>query len=72
VIVLTMATARVIFEVQNRRPSADAMSITVVGHQWWWEPGSIAFLLPAVLLAMRLFERQSGMHRKPSSALVRP
>jgi cytochrome c oxidase subunit II len=31
VIVLTMATARVISEVQNRRPSADAMSITVVG-----------------------------------------
>jgi len=37
-----------------------------------WVPGSIAFLLPAVLLTMRLFERQSGMHRKPSSALVRP
>jgi cytochrome c oxidase subunit 2 len=37
VIVLSMATGRVIFEVQNRRPPADALSVTVVGHQWWWE-----------------------------------
>jgi len=37
VTVLTMATARVISDVQNRRPIGDALSVTVVGHQWWWE-----------------------------------
>jgi cytochrome c oxidase subunit 2 len=37
VIVLTMATARVITEVQDREPPADALIATVTGHQWWWE-----------------------------------
>ncbi|HJZ72040.1 MAG TPA: cytochrome c oxidase subunit II [Vicinamibacterales bacterium] len=37
VIVLTMATARVITEVQDKRPDPGALAVTVVGHQWWWE-----------------------------------
>ncbi|HEX4165925.1 MAG TPA: cytochrome c oxidase subunit II [Bryobacteraceae bacterium] len=37
VFVLTMATARVVSAVQNKRASAEALQITVVGHQWWWE-----------------------------------
>jgi cytochrome c oxidase subunit 2 len=37
VIVLSMATARVISDVQNKRPPADALTARIVGHQWWWE-----------------------------------
>src|SRR5262249_43337635 len=37
VFVLSMATARAVVEVQNKRMPADALKITVVGHQWWWE-----------------------------------
>lgn len=37
VVVLTMATARVIAALQNRPEPADAVQVTVVGHQWWWE-----------------------------------
>src|SRR5262245_60023284 len=37
VLVLTMATARVVSEVKNRQPPAGALEATVVGHQWWWE-----------------------------------
>jgi cytochrome c oxidase subunit 2 len=37
VLVLSMATARVISEVQNRQPPEGAVHATVIGHQWWWE-----------------------------------
>lgn len=37
VFVLTMATARVTSAVQDLRPSANSLNITVIGHQWWWE-----------------------------------
>src|SRR5262249_31585423 len=37
VIVLTMATARVITEVQDKQAPDDAVVATVIGHQWWWE-----------------------------------
>ena len=37
VVVLTMATARVITEVQDKEPALGALVVTVVGHQWWWE-----------------------------------
>jgi cytochrome c oxidase subunit 2 len=37
VIVLTMATARVITEVQDKQPPPAAVFATVIGHQWWWE-----------------------------------
>jgi cytochrome c oxidase subunit II len=37
VLVLSMATARAVVEVQNRRVPADDLKVTVVGHQWWWE-----------------------------------
>jgi cytochrome c oxidase subunit II len=37
VLVLSMATARVVSEVQDKRPAPDAVVAAVVGHQWWWE-----------------------------------
>jgi cytochrome c oxidase subunit 2 len=37
VVVLALATARVIQEVQNASPPASALDVTVIGHQWWWE-----------------------------------
>jgi cytochrome c oxidase subunit 2 len=37
VFVLTMSTARVTSAVQDLRAPADAVKVTVVGHQWWWE-----------------------------------
>jgi len=37
VVVLSMATARAVVEVQNKRMPANALKVTVVGHQWWWE-----------------------------------
>jgi cytochrome c oxidase subunit 2 len=37
VLVLTLATARVVVAIQNKRAPADALQVTVVGHQWWWE-----------------------------------
>jgi cytochrome c oxidase subunit 2 len=37
VLVLSMATARSVVEVQNRHMPADALRVTVIGHQWWWE-----------------------------------
>src|ERR1700730_3578920 len=37
VVVLTMATARVVVAIQNKRPPSDALHVTVIGHQWWWE-----------------------------------
>jgi cytochrome c oxidase subunit 2 len=37
VFVLFLATARTIYDVQGAVPPADAVNVTVVGHQWWWE-----------------------------------
>jgi cytochrome c oxidase subunit II len=37
VFVLILATARTIYDVQGAIPPADALNVTVVGHQWWWE-----------------------------------
>ena len=37
VFVLTMSTARVTSAIQERRMPPDALQVTVVGHQWWWE-----------------------------------
>lgn len=37
VFVLILATARTIYDVQGAIPPADAVNVTVVGHQWWWE-----------------------------------
>jgi cytochrome c oxidase subunit II len=37
VVVLSMATARAVVEVQNKRMPKDALKVTVVGRQWWWE-----------------------------------
>jgi len=37
VLVLTMATARVVIAIQNKRAPTGALQVTVIGHQWWWE-----------------------------------
>jgi cytochrome c oxidase subunit 2 len=37
VVVLFLATARTIFEIERHPLPADALRVTVVGHQWWWE-----------------------------------
>jgi len=37
VMVLTLSTARVIYEVQEAAPPPNAVEVTVVGRQWWWE-----------------------------------
>ena len=37
VFVLSMATARITSAVQDKAIPADAVQITVTGHQWWWE-----------------------------------
>lgn len=37
VLVLFLATARTIHELEVESPPDDALQVTVVGHQWWWE-----------------------------------
>src|SRR2546425_2615403 len=37
VIVLFLTTARYIFAIEGRSPTADALEVTIVGNQWWWE-----------------------------------
>jgi cytochrome c oxidase subunit II len=37
VFVLILVTSRTIADIQNRKPPAGAVQVTVVGHQWWWE-----------------------------------
>jgi len=37
VFVLAMSTARITSAVQDQKIPGDAVQVTVVGHQWWWE-----------------------------------
>jgi cytochrome c oxidase subunit 2 len=37
VVMLFLATARVILSTQNAPKPADALDVTVIGHQFWWE-----------------------------------
>ena len=37
VFVLVMSTARVTSAIQDHRAPPDALRVTVIGHQWWWE-----------------------------------
>jgi cytochrome c oxidase subunit 2 len=37
VFVLTMATARIVSATLDKSAPSDALMVTVVGHQWWWE-----------------------------------
>ena len=37
VVVLFLVTTRTITAVQNVVPPAEALQVTIVGHQWWWE-----------------------------------
>jgi cytochrome c oxidase subunit 2 len=37
VVVLFLATVRVLASIQNAVPPPDAVKVTVIGHQYWWE-----------------------------------
>jgi len=37
VIVLILVTARTIFSIQGKSRPPGALSVRVIGHQWWWE-----------------------------------
>ena len=37
VVVLFLTTARVLFNIQYASKPADALDVTVIGHQFWWE-----------------------------------
>jgi len=37
VIVMSLTTARTVFEVQNRQRPPAALEVTAIGRQWWWE-----------------------------------
>jgi cytochrome c oxidase subunit 2 len=37
VFVLSMSTARITSAVQDQRVPKDAVNVTVIAHQWWWE-----------------------------------
>ena len=37
VIVLFLTTTRYIFAIQGRSATPDALEVTIVGNQWWWE-----------------------------------
>jgi len=37
VFVLAMSTARITSAVQDQQVPKDAVNVTVIGHQWWWE-----------------------------------
>lgn len=34
---LFLVTARYIYGIERQTPRADALEVTIVGHQWWWE-----------------------------------
>lgn len=36
-VVLILVTSRTIGEIQDRKMPDNALKVTVVGHQWWWE-----------------------------------
>ncbi len=37
VVVLFLVTARYIYGIERRPQPPDALEVTIVGHQWWWE-----------------------------------
>jgi cytochrome c oxidase subunit 2 len=37
VVVLFLATARTVFEIERAAAAGPTVRVTVVGHQWWWE-----------------------------------
>ena len=59
------------YEGVPRLTGLSALDDQVLAGVIMWVPGSIAFLLPAVLLTVWLFQDQSTIHRRQSSALVR-
>jgi len=67
VIVLSMATARAVVEVQNKKMPPDALKVTVVGHQWWWE---IRYPELGIVTANELHVPQSTL-AKPAHTLLK-
>lgn len=37
VLILFLVSARTIYEVEGKKRPENALQVTVVGHQWWWE-----------------------------------
>lgn len=37
VLILFLVSARTIYDVESKTPPANALHVTIVGHQWWWE-----------------------------------
>src|SRR5262245_34473354 len=37
VVVLFLVTVRYIYGIERQKPPPDALEVTIVGHQWWWE-----------------------------------
>src|SRR5437016_14125848 len=37
VIILFLTTTRYTFAIEGRAPTAQALEVTIVGNQWWWE-----------------------------------
>jgi cytochrome c oxidase subunit 2 len=64
VIVLTLATARVIQEIQDARKPASALDVQIIGKQWWWE---IRYPKLGIVTANELHVPVSqGGHRLPT------
>ena len=63
VAVLTLATARVIQEIQNAPRPPSALDVVVIGHQWWWE---IRYPKLGILTANELHVPVSGQIRLPT------
>jgi cytochrome c oxidase subunit 2 len=54
VIVLFLATARVIHAIQDAPKPTAAVEVTAIGHQFWWE-----FRYPALGIVMHCLARPS-------------
>jgi cytochrome c oxidase subunit 2 len=66
VIVLSMATARTVMEVQNKPMPPDALKVTVVGRQWWWE---IRYPELGIVTANELHVPQSSLAKPAHTSL---
>ena len=56
VVVLFLVTARYIFAIEGRPQSPEALEVTIVGHQWWWE---IRYPRLGIVTANELQDRKS-------------
>jgi cytochrome c oxidase subunit 2 len=37
IVILFLVSARTIYQVQGEKPPKNALHVTIIGHQWWWE-----------------------------------